>query len=38
MSNVKVQSSNEIESSNDKMCQEKSFGIESFGIPLKFGF
>jgi hypothetical protein len=38
MSNVKVQSSNEIQSPNDKIWQEKTFGIELFGIPLKFGF
>ena len=38
MSNVKSQSSNEIQGSNGKILQEKSFDIESFGIPLKFGF
>jgi hypothetical protein len=36
--NVKCQSSNEIQSSNDKSFQENSFDVESFGIPLKFGF
>jgi hypothetical protein len=39
MSNVKAQSSNEIQSSNDKIWgKEKHLTLTYFGIPLAFGF
>ena len=38
MSNAKAQSSNEIQSPNDKINEGKSFDIYSFDIYLTLGF